>query len=252
MKRQVKLSVVIPTYNCRTNLRQSLLSLPKDSEVVVVDMGSIDGTLSEAKRHNAKIYLRQVSDGNFDANRKFGMQKASGDWLLKLDSDEALSLDLRNEISQFLRSENAKKFNGVYLLNETWMFGKRVKYGVVKRGANELRLVKRGKWSYDPFKFHQLISVYGPTTRSKYPYMHYNFRTVSEFLAKTNKYTELDYKYVYTQNLKLRLLLAPLTTFLRLYFFQLGFLDSRLGLEVCLLYSIYNLIEKTKKLESLV
>ncbi|MCL4397577.1 glycosyltransferase family 2 protein [Patescibacteria group bacterium] len=243
--RKLRLSVVIPTLNCGSKLEDCLSSIRWADEIIVVDMGSTDNTIRIAKKFHAIVYERVPRDGNFDKNRKFGMQKASGDWILKLDSDEVLSRRLQSEIKKLLFADTSN-YAGFNLKNKIFMFGHQISHGFVKADSHELRLVRAGKWHYDPFKYHQQIFVRGEVGFLSSAYNHYNYTSIGEFIEKTNKYTDLDAKFYPYKVSITDVLLSPLKTFFKLFFLQEGFLDGYFGIIVCFLFAIYNLVEKIK------
>ena len=55
-------------------------------QIVVVDTGSTDDTAQVARRHGALV-LEHAWQGNFSLARNFGLEQASGDWVLVLDCD---------------------------------------------------------------------------------------------------------------------------------------------------------------------
>ncbi len=58
-------------------------------EIIVLDTGSEDNTVSIAQSFGAKVY--QIPwPGNFSAARNESVKKASGDWIMYLDADEVL------------------------------------------------------------------------------------------------------------------------------------------------------------------
>ncbi len=58
-------------------------------EIIIVDTGSTDNTLSIAKKFNAKIYhFNWIND--FSAARNESIKNATGEWILYLDADERL------------------------------------------------------------------------------------------------------------------------------------------------------------------
>lgn len=248
MSTSKKISVVIPTYNCGLQLRNCLKSIKWADEIIVVDMGSTDDTLLVAKKYGSIIYKRFPKGGNFDLNRKFGMEKAKSDWILKLDSDETIDYDLQNEIRNFLKYGDDGSVDGLYLYNKFYIFGRQIKHGFIRNGSNELRLVRNNCWLYNPYRYHQQIKVEGKKAYLKGYYCHYNYRSVSEFIFKTNKYTEFDASRLSTlvKADTLNIVLSFPKSFLKFYFIQLGFLDGVLGLASCFLFSLYYLIEKIK------
>lgn len=241
------ISIVVPTLNCASLLNDCLESAKWADEIIVVDMGSSDDTLVVAAKYKAKIFKRIPPKGNFDLNRKFGMEKASSDWILKLDSDEMLEKPLQEEIKKFLNRDGGS-LNGLNLFNKFFMFGKQVKHGFAYSGSHELRMVRNGKWTYEPYRLHQQINVEGEVGFLKGYYDHFNYRTVSEFITKMNKYTDFDASYllphVKTDNFSI--LSSFPKSFFKFYILNRGFLDGVVGLGSCLLFSLYYLVERIK------
>ncbi|HEY0792572.1 MAG TPA: glycosyltransferase family A protein [Chthoniobacterales bacterium] len=84
-------SVIIPTYNRKHFLRRALRSVMRQScqdfEVIVVDDGSTDGTEAMVAGFPRVVYLRQQNRGP-GAARNLGWERATGDYLAFLDSDD--------------------------------------------------------------------------------------------------------------------------------------------------------------------
>jgi len=91
-ERPVLVSVVMPTYNRRNYIRESLDSvLAQDFsafEVIVVDDGSTDGTEKEVRLYQDRIrYIRQENRGAGVA-RNVGIRNARGAYIAFMDSDD--------------------------------------------------------------------------------------------------------------------------------------------------------------------
>jgi glycosyltransferase involved in cell wall biosynthesis len=243
------LTVVIPTYNVEKIIGDCLETVKWANEIIVVDMGSSDDTLKICEKYHAKIIKNLPPHMNFDINRKIGMEKADGEWILKIDSDERLLPSLQKEIQILLRNKKSQKINGYNLYCRLFIFNKELKYGFKTPKFHEMRLVKKNKWTYEPFKFHQQIKVQGETSFLKSKYIHFNHQSISDFIQKMNEYTNLD--SVRDLNTRkdvgfLHSIISPMHMFLRLYILRFGFLDGTHGLIVTGLYSIYNFIYKIK------
>ena len=97
---RIKYSVIIPVYNSEKTIDrclQSLLSQKRaDVEIIVIDDGSEDRSgeiLSKyAEKNNTLILLRQENSG-VSVARNTGIEKASGDYILFVDSDDFVSDD---------------------------------------------------------------------------------------------------------------------------------------------------------------
>lgn len=87
----IPISVCIITKNEAANLQKCLASLqPYPFEIVVVDTGSTDDTLTVARNHTDRIYEFSWID-DFSAARNFAASCASHDLLFPIDSDEVLT-----------------------------------------------------------------------------------------------------------------------------------------------------------------
>lgn len=93
-----KISIIVPIYNTESYLPECLDSILSQTyqnfEAILVDDGSTDSSKEIAKKYAEQdsrfIFLTQKNQGLFSA-RNTGIAKASGDWILFLDSDDLLS-----------------------------------------------------------------------------------------------------------------------------------------------------------------
>jgi glycosyltransferase involved in cell wall biosynthesis len=97
----VTISVVLITQDEEANLSktlESVMPLVRDGkgEIVILDSGSTDGTLAIARSYGAKIFSESWK--GFAGQKNSAMEKATCDWVLQLDADEALEPELAEEI----------------------------------------------------------------------------------------------------------------------------------------------------------
>jgi glycosyltransferase involved in cell wall biosynthesis len=88
-----KVSVVIPTYNRPSMLKEAVDSVLtqdfEDFELIVVDDGSTDGTAEEIERYGGRVKLIQHSENRgVSAARNKGLLHARGKYIAFLDSDD--------------------------------------------------------------------------------------------------------------------------------------------------------------------
>ena len=76
-------------------------------EIIVVDGCSSDRTLEIAKSYGAKVYIRKPW-GHFELDMAFAINKASYEWVLKLDADERLGSRLKEELRDILLTIGSK------------------------------------------------------------------------------------------------------------------------------------------------
>lgn len=94
---QIAVSVIVPVYNTEKYLKDCLDSLErqtlKNIEVIIVNDGSTDGSLSIAEDYldrNDNFLLINRPNGGLSAARNTGMRHAKGEYVYFLDSDDYL------------------------------------------------------------------------------------------------------------------------------------------------------------------
>ncbi|MFL0165433.1 glycosyltransferase [Candidatus Clostridium helianthi] len=80
------------------------------SEIIVVDTGSDDNTVTIAKELGAKVYYYKWNN-SFCRAKNFALGKAKGDWIIFLDADEYF--DSTDKIENLLNSLSMKKIDCV-------------------------------------------------------------------------------------------------------------------------------------------
>lgn len=133
------LSVIIPTLNSQNTLALCLDSLFKqkysDLELIICDGGSLDQTLLIAKKYHAIILKNSLKTA--EAGKALGLKKATGKYVLLLDSDNILpNSNWLDELTKPLYD------NPIAIGSETWAFTYRPKAGFIERysaliGAND-------------------------------------------------------------------------------------------------------------------
>ncbi len=105
-------SVIIPTYNRKQLVTRAITSLVNQKmdnfEVIVVDDGSTDGTVEELQqifRDEPVQFILQKQQGATVA-RNLGASKATGEWLIFLDSDDELLPDGLKYFAAGFESDN--------------------------------------------------------------------------------------------------------------------------------------------------
>lgn len=97
-----KISVILPVYNVENYLRENLDSIFNQSysnyEVIAVNDGSTDSSLNilneYKERYKDKLIIINQSNGGISNARNNGLKKASGDYIIFLDSDDFIDLDM--------------------------------------------------------------------------------------------------------------------------------------------------------------
>ena len=103
----MKFSIIIPVYNVEQYLRACLDSVLaqtfSDWEAVCVNDGSTDGSLSVLEEYEKKDHrLRIISqpNGGLSAARNTGLQAATGDYVVFVDSDDWVEASMLNTLAK--------------------------------------------------------------------------------------------------------------------------------------------------------
>lgn len=95
----MKLSVIIPVYNKEHSVDRAILSIlsqglnQDEYEIMIIDDGSSDGSLSICERYREKysnIRVFSKENGGVSSARNFGIKNAQGDYICFLDADDFL------------------------------------------------------------------------------------------------------------------------------------------------------------------
>lgn len=96
---EIKVSVIIPVYNVEDYLGECLDSVInqtlKEIEIICVNDGSTDSSLDIVKKYadtDIRIKIVDKENGGLSSARNAGMEKASGEYVYFLDSDDSLKL----------------------------------------------------------------------------------------------------------------------------------------------------------------
>ena len=105
------LSVIVPAYNAEETLEDCLKSVLVGSnefiEVVVVDDGSIDGTETICNKiHDDRLIYINQSNAGVSSARNMGIARATGKYLMFVDSDDKLLPDWLDTVSPYLHADN--------------------------------------------------------------------------------------------------------------------------------------------------
>ncbi len=97
----MKLSLAMIVKNEEENIERCLKSISNlVDEIVIVDTGSEDNTVSIAKKYTNNIYSYNWND-DFSKARNYALEKCTGDWILSLDADEYIYEGSKKDLIDF-------------------------------------------------------------------------------------------------------------------------------------------------------
>lgn len=256
----IKLSVVLATRNEEENIARCLSSVKSIAdEIIIFDEYSSDRTKEIAESFGAKVFLEPHHD-IFHITKQKAIDMAKGEWILQMDADEVVTQNLAVEIKKLLNgekifiSDSKKKIlferhqknleirDGkygkdtdeivAYFIPRVNMFLNKplVHAGVYPDGV--IRLIKRGKARLPGKSVHEQMEIDGRVGWLEGDLLHYDSPTLSKYLLRLNRYTDLHANELSEAKLKINIIsfinyvfIKPSFTFLNLFFRHKGVLD---------------------------
>lgn len=231
------LSVIIITKDEADRIGRCLESVaPLADEIIVVDSGSTDGTLEIVRRHTDNVFVTDWP--GYGVQKQRALEKASCEWVLSIDADEALSSELAREIRGVL--SGASDAAGFKLPWAVVVFGKTLRHGRSARAP--LRLFRREGARFTEDIVHEKVLLPpGKVKRLSGRLYHYTHRDFGHYLQKNREYAWLGAQKRHAAGRRgfglTGAALRALWTFFVIYVVRLGFLDGPPGFLVAVMYA---------------
>jgi glycosyltransferase involved in cell wall biosynthesis len=241
----IKISILLPTYNCEKTIEQTLGSIKWADEILVIDSFSNDSTLDIVKGYGVNVIQHEYI--NSAKQKNWAIQHCSNQWIFQIDSDEILEEKaeeiIRNAINN--AGENTHCFK---MPRKNHVLGKWVKYGGLYPDW-EYRLFRKehGKW-WDR-EVHSRIVVSGEVETLATPLIHHGMPNISKQILNLDRYTRYEANYMFRNNVKfswVKWFLKPIFIFFSRYVFQQGFRDGWRGFFLAVYYAFYSFLSHTK------
>ena len=143
-----RISIIIPTINEANNLPllfSDLSNNQKDSEILIIDGGSIDKTIDVANIYGAKVYRCEEKNRGLQLDE--GAKNSTGEWLIFLHADTRLTHDWFSKIKLILEGDKNYIYYFKFKVND-----KKIIYRVL-----EILVNFRSKYFQQPYGDQGLI-----------------------------------------------------------------------------------------------
>lgn len=222
-----KISAVIIVRDGEALIADCIDSLVFCNEIIVIDNNSKDRTAEIANRMNAKVF--EYDSNDFAKLRNLGLLKATSEWILYIDADERISVNLAKSIKNLLLKEESE-FSAYKLQRKNYYFGDEEWPAIEKIE----RLFKRKylkKWTG---QIHESPLIEGKVGEIEGYLLHYTHRNLSSMLEKTIEWSKIEaclrYKANHPKMTWWRFPRVMLTTFFNYYIKQKGYKAGTAGI----------------------
>ncbi len=235
----MKLAAVIIVRNGARSLRACLESVRFCGEIVVVDSGSTDDTESIAREFATRYEVRAWA--GFSDQKNFANGLADADWILSIDADEVVPVDLQNEMLFAVR--NPDSCIALSVSRKTLYAGQWIRHG----GWYPNRVVRLFNKRFGAWKnqsVHEYWNADGKVGHLKTDLLHYSFEGIADQVERNNRYSSLGSVQLMDDKAEFSLfslLAKPASKFLETYVVKRGFLDGYFGfiISVSASYSVF-------------
>ncbi len=231
------ITATIITFNEEARIGETIASLSCCDEVLVVDAGSTDRTREIAGARGARI-IEHPWEG-YSKQKNFAALRSPNDWILSIDADERLTIELADEIVQWKRESRSAAacsvprrafYMGRWIHHSGWYPDRKI------------RLYDRRRCRWEGDFVHEQMKADGPVAEFGGDLLHFPYRDWSDHAARIERYTELAARAAISSGRRsnvVKLLLGPPLTFLRGLFLHAGFLDGWRGLAIAYMAARY-------------
>ncbi len=226
------LSVLILARNEEKNIGDCIASVQQSldaGEILVIDDGSTDDTVSIARGMGARV-IGHAMNGNWGQQQTFAIGEAACRWVYFIDADERMTAELGKAVTEAVEKEepfaywNARlnHFCGVEIRHGGWF----PDYG--------LHLFPKENSYVTGFVHPQIHAPYPERRFPKNAYLyHHTYLSWEQYLRKLNFYTTLAARKKYEAGGRvgfLGIFAHVIWGVFKFYVIQGGFLDGREGL----------------------
>jgi len=211
----MKFSIIVPVYNVEKYLRKCLESLISQTynnfEIIIINDGSPDDSQLIIDEYLVKfpnlIKSYKKENGGLSDARNYGINKASGEFIIFVDSDDYIDCELLSNLNKVI--ENSEKIDIIAYNAKTVYLEDNEKSEIIKKpefcnsdGDNAIKILIDGKQYFEPAWLYAFNKEYWDKNNFQFAKgrYHEDFGLIPETIIKAKNVTSIDYVgYYYMQ-----------------------------------------------------
>ena len=242
---KIPLSVVILTKNEENNIRACIDSVKGwADEIIIVDDFSSDDTVKIAETMADKVLLKKMEIEGI--HRNWAYAQARNNWVLSLDADERMSVEIKEEIQSMILHN--PQYSAYTIPRRNYIGTYWVKGGGWYPSA-QMKLFRKDKFRFEEVEVHPRAFLDGSCGHLKGDMIHYSYKGYEDFLNKINKQTTLEAKKWVRTGRKMSLGVAlwrAIDRFFRRFIGKKGWKDGFIGFMVAFFDTLYQIVSYAK------
>jgi glycosyltransferase involved in cell wall biosynthesis len=240
----VNVTAIVPALNEERNIVDCLESLAwADRQVVFLDSRTTDRTPDLAWEAGAQVLVHDFE--NFAQFHNAAMDRVEAEWILFVDGDERATPELAEEIRSV--TDGSREEVTWLVPRHNYIFG-RLTLGAGWYPDYQARLLRHGQVRWER-PVHEVIVADGAIGHLENPLIHYNYADLPDFIARQERYTDIDAEILLKQGVRPRFY-TPCSQAVRHFWWRFvalrGVQDGLHGLRLSLLMAYYEAIKYRK------
>lgn len=215
---KLPISVVLLTHNEENNISACLESCSFAGEIIVVDDDSSDRTVEIAKSFDGVRLFHRALNGDFGAQKSFGVTQATNEWIFLIDADERVTAQLAEFIKKVVC--NGEKFC-YWVQRENHFKNMIARHGTMRPDWVPRLMPKEGVKVSGCV--HEAVISPLPKRKAVGRLIHFSYTSWDQFYEKQNLYSRLAAKKLQEQN-------RPCNFLSHVFFIQSGRLSRFISL----------------------
>lgn len=203
-------------------------------EILIIDSGSNDDTCRIASEAGAKTFFNEWQ--GFGQQKIFGENQCRNNWILNIDADEEVSLELAEEIKRIFSKKISDNIAGfrIKIVNK-FRFEKKPKK--LAYYYNQLRLYRKDLAGFKNSSVHDSVELknknIGKILQLNNIIFHQSFRSFSHWIEKINHYSQMQAKDSFEKGkcpTYFKVFASPFLAFFKAFFIRRYFIYGYDGL----------------------
>ncbi|MEZ5691606.1 MAG: glycosyltransferase family 2 protein [Rickettsiales bacterium] len=221
------------------------------NEVVVIDSGSTDDTVSVASFIGARVLYNEWE--GYGKQKRFAEEECENNWLLNIDADEEITPELAEEIKKIFASGEPDA--DAFIIDVRDLLPNEIKLAPLAHTNRCLRLYRfdKGRFSKSPVHDSVIMNKGCKIKNLKNPILHRSFRSISHAIEKMNSYSDMQAKELAAGKgmslPRLRLVFEFSAAFVKSYFLRLYILRGVKGIIHANIYAFGRVMRIAKYIE---
>lgn len=228
MKQKEKLSVAIIAKNAQEYIADAISSVSFANEIIVIDNTSVDNTSEIAKKMGAKVFPYKAK--NFADARNYALQKAKGEWILYIDTDERVSNELATQIQHLVNNGENSETVAYKIYRKNFYYGNH-EWPYIEKLERLFKKINLKEWYGE---LHESPKFDGSAGELDGFLFHYTHQRLDAMVEKTNRWSEIEaelrFKTHHPKMVWWRFFRVMITAFFDSYIRQKGWKAGMVGI----------------------